>query len=310
MSQRKGNVVTFFDEIASEYGRQYDAADSMAQFPLDGVRKEKAVQMLRQFKPSGKVLDIGCGPGRLVLDLVNLGYDVTGMDISNGMVREAEQYVSRNVQPNSPPATFRVGDIEALDIPSGSCDAVVVLGVLEYLEDDAVAFAEISRVLRSGGIAVVAFRNRLFNLGSLNKYTEREVETGSYTKLLDQFHHEMEAAQGKDSIGLPLAQFAGELRALAATWKEQSEEGPALGLTPSPFQFDMRQHTPQEARALGEHHGMQCKVLRYLHFHPFPPAIEQAKPTVFNVLGLAMEKLDDTPIGCVMASVFMTVFQS
>src|SRR5258708_37248548 len=53
-----------------------------------------------------------------------------------------------------------VGDAEALDFPSGFFDAIVSLGMLEYLVSHERALAGMFRVLRPGGVAVLAVPNR------------------------------------------------------------------------------------------------------------------------------------------------------
>ena len=49
-------------------------------------------------------------------------------------------------------------------------------------------------------------------------------------------------------------------------------------------------------------------ALLYFHFHPFPPGFERQNPQVFNRLGVAMESLDDSPVGALMASAFVGAF--
>ena len=46
----------------------------------------------------------------------------------------------------------------------------------------------------------------------------------------------------------------------------------------------------------------------YFHFHPFAPAFERGHPRLFNRLGVAMERLCETPIGALQASAFVAAF--
>src|SRR5206468_825627 len=52
----------------------------------------RAVEDLRGAIPaSGRVLDVGCGYGRIALPLAELGYDVTGIDIAPNLIRSARR---------------------------------------------------------------------------------------------------------------------------------------------------------------------------------------------------------------------------
>jgi len=77
-----------------------------------------------------------------------------------------------------------------------------------------------------------------------------------------------------------------------------------------PLPIHLRQHTPREARDAFAKSGFTCVATDYFHFHPFPPAFESAGPVLFNTLGLAMESLGATPVGALMASAFLCVFQA
>ena len=74
----------------------------------------------------GLVVDLGCGSGLLARELVDAGYRVLGIDISEAMVE-----ISRN---RVPEAEFRVGSLFEADIPP--CVAVTAVSeVLNYLFD-------------------------------------------------------------------------------------------------------------------------------------------------------------------------------
>lgn len=104
-----------------------------------------------------KILDVGCGPGELIVSLLRKGYDVCGVDISQRMVEEAV----RTVRGNGFPDWDRgfVGDIEKLDFSDGAFDVVVASGVIEYQKDDHAALCEMSRVLKKGGLLIANVTN-------------------------------------------------------------------------------------------------------------------------------------------------------
>lgn len=96
-----------------------------------------------------RLLDVGCGLGdaarALAADLGPAG-GVVGLDASTAMLEAA-----RAGWDVLCPASFTVGDAQALDVPSGSFDAARSERVLQWLPDPQAAVAELARVLRSGG---------------------------------------------------------------------------------------------------------------------------------------------------------------
>ena len=113
------------------------------------ARQRFALQLVDARLPRGsKILDVGCGPGETAAMLMQHGYHVWGLDIAESMVRCARERCRAD--------RFQVGDIEAMPFQDGTFDCVVCLGVLEYLDADAVALSEIERVLKPGGRAVVS----------------------------------------------------------------------------------------------------------------------------------------------------------
>ncbi len=97
--------------------------------------------------PPRDVLDVGCGTGFLALLLAELGYYVTGIDLSEGMLATAE----RRADGLNPRPIFRVGDAIAPPFPPASFDVVVNRHLLWTLIDPARAFSAWYRVLRPGG---------------------------------------------------------------------------------------------------------------------------------------------------------------
>jgi ubiquinone/menaquinone biosynthesis C-methylase UbiE len=105
----------------------------------------------------GRVLDLGCGNGRVALALAALGYEVEGLDISPSMVEEARAAA----EAAGIDARFRVGDAVKLPYEESELDGVVFScnGIGHLTGEGKVAcLVELVRVLRPGGIAVLSLR--------------------------------------------------------------------------------------------------------------------------------------------------------
>lgn len=98
----------------------------------------------------GDVLEIGCGSGAMASDLLHRYPDVrlTATDVDDAMVDASRQRLT----PFGSRATVRRADATALPFPDASFDAVVTFLMLHHVIDWERALAEITRVLRPGGV--------------------------------------------------------------------------------------------------------------------------------------------------------------
>jgi len=100
---------------------------------------------------SGRVLDVGSGPGYLIRALEEAGYEAAGLDHSEEALRLGAQHVSAEIQ---------LGDVcEHIPWDDGSFDGVVLHDVIEHLTEEDAALVEIRRVLRPGGLVLLSTLN-------------------------------------------------------------------------------------------------------------------------------------------------------
>ena len=82
--------------------------------------------VIKYLPKQGKILDAGYGTGRWLLYLRKLGYDITGLDISEEALRTIRSY------DNSIPVVQ--GDVEHTQFGDGAFTAIISLGVVEHFE--------------------------------------------------------------------------------------------------------------------------------------------------------------------------------
>jgi len=139
-----------FDSLALEYTRERERQVSFVE------QKRIVIELLGGLR--GRLLEVGCGPAIMLPDLLAMGFEVHGIDVSGEMVRRAEQRMAGH--PLAGRCHLSVGDIERLQFPDALFDVVLAMGVLEYLPSYATALREIARVLKPGGRVVLTVPNR------------------------------------------------------------------------------------------------------------------------------------------------------
>jgi ubiquinone/menaquinone biosynthesis C-methylase UbiE len=119
--------------------------------------RAKTVLSLLAVKSGERVLDIGCGNARDIVQIAECGGVIVGVDISEGMVAAAKQELE-HIGMSS--ITLQVGDAACLDFPDASFDKVLCSEVIEHIPDAPRALREIRRVLKPRGSLVLSTPNR------------------------------------------------------------------------------------------------------------------------------------------------------
>lgn len=108
-------------------------------------------------KPGARILDLGCGPGTITVDLANAvgksGY-VLGVDFAADAIAAAQQYAKQELQ-QAGQIAFAVGDLFELDLPPASFDIVHAHQVLQHVNDPIGALKSLAKYCKPDGIIAV-----------------------------------------------------------------------------------------------------------------------------------------------------------
>lgn len=127
---------TFYDQ------HPFDWAPRDTSEAIDSTVSRPLLDLIESLDPNSLVLDIGCGPGRVLGVLARRGIRCVGLDRSRVSVRlAAERYHRPGV----------VGDNLRLPFANGTADVVISDGVIHHTENPQAAFAENCRILKPGG---------------------------------------------------------------------------------------------------------------------------------------------------------------
>jgi SAM-dependent methyltransferase len=113
--------------------------------------ENSAGYLLPRLQDADRVLDVGCGPGTITVDLaarVPRG-EVIGIDAAGDVLEAARQEANRQGRPN---VRFDACDVYHLAFGDGAFDVVHAHQVLQHLADPVAALAEMRRVCRPGGL--------------------------------------------------------------------------------------------------------------------------------------------------------------
>ena len=119
----------------------------------DVLRRRALVRSALGALPGDRIIDIGCGPGFYVAELleeVRPHGSVVGIDGSDPMLAIARRRCAGHEN-----VSFHQADATSLPVEDGEADGGVSVQVLEYVPDIPAALAEVHRALRPGGRLVV-----------------------------------------------------------------------------------------------------------------------------------------------------------
>ncbi len=156
------SLAAHFDLRATRYSAKYSVAHPRHLYEHE--KRERLMYARRwiaryaESQPAGNLLDVGCGDGRLVREVLgrHSAWRATGVDVSRSMICNAEQSsLSAGLDGR---AAWQVG---ALQATSGTHDIVVSLGVVGYQHDQPEFLRALASRVRPGGLLIFTFANAL-----------------------------------------------------------------------------------------------------------------------------------------------------
>jgi 2-polyprenyl-3-methyl-5-hydroxy-6-metoxy-1,4-benzoquinol methylase len=193
--KRRNEWEMFFDGHAPKYMNETFTRNTVKE--IDFILEEL------KLKPSSSILDIGCGTGRHSIELAKRGYKVAGVDISSGMLAEADKAAKtvgvkvRWVHADATTFKSRKKFDAALCLCEG---AFGLLGSADHhIEHDLAILRNINAALKPGSGLILTAPN---GFRKIRKYTQEDVEQGKFDPLtmVETFMMEWDTPRGKKSI--------------------------------------------------------------------------------------------------------------
>ncbi|MGL5351887.1 MAG: class I SAM-dependent methyltransferase [Clostridium sp.] len=141
----------------------------------------------KYFSKSGKVIDIGSGPGRYSIELLKRGYEVDLLDLSQNELNIAKSEIEKlGLAANNYHCKSAL-DLESFE--NESFDNILVMGPMYHLhskDDRQKVLTEVNRVLKKDGVAIIAFINTWGALkAAVTEFPLEFIDEEKFEKYLD-----------------------------------------------------------------------------------------------------------------------------
>ncbi|MGD0377186.1 MAG: class I SAM-dependent methyltransferase [Streptosporangiaceae bacterium] len=162
-----------------------------------------AIRRLLYGRRFGHAVDVGGGYGRLSVVLADYADKVTLAEPSRQQLELASSFLARH-----PAIDCRRMTASELEFPDASTDLVTMIRVMHHLPDPAKEFAEVSRILRPGGYAIIEAANTTHAVNRVRYLLRREqipasaVDIGSRGSIPYVNHHPDTVARQLEAAGL------------------------------------------------------------------------------------------------------------
>lgn len=142
------------DQLAKLYSKEYfegdfrcgHAGSYFEEKTQTSLEDEALISHIKQWKPAGKFLEIGCAGGAFLHAARKAGYEVKGVEFSDVAAELAREKFGLDVV---------TGDVKVARYPNNTFDVVFMGDVLEHLPDPVATCKEVFRVMAPGGIFVI-----------------------------------------------------------------------------------------------------------------------------------------------------------
>ncbi len=153
---------------------------------------------LKQYAfPHARILDIGCGNGRLYQMFEDLSIVYTGIDQSENLIAHAKN--------KFPQVNFQVGNMIALPFENGQFDRIYAIASFHHLPNfdlRLTALQEMKRVLVSGGKIIMT------NWNAQSNWAQKKIQTGDWQI----------GENGSDHLMVPWKNGAGQIQGMRHYW--------------------------------------------------------------------------------------------
>lgn len=272
-SKQQKQTREFFNGFATQWSNS--AKDDMDDyFNVIKVRGNYVLSSIKKYcKKNPRILDIACGTGDLVIDLLRLNYDAYGFDFAEFMIKKARSNAKKEKLPENRFFVNSFFDFE----PKQKFDFISANGFIPYISEIQLKkFLKISHNwLNKKGVLVVESRNRLFNCISFNDYTMQEIKAGTIKNLLEECTM---INNTKNKKSLLKEKFSSKLKS------NLTKQGIIDGKHGKVLVEQMFQYTPFQLIKMLTKNKFKVIDIHPNHIHGVPTSIKSSNPKIHKFI--------------------------
>lgn len=275
-TRQQKETLTYFKKYAKDWKRK---ANTQSQDEVNVIkqRNDYALRIIDERKKTEFVLDVGCGTGDLVCEISKRGIKAIGVDFAKEMIGIAENN-ARKLKCER--AKFEHCSIFDFNFESNKYDVISANGFIEYI-----SYKELNKLLdlsfkalKKDGSLVLSSRNRLFNIFSLNKFTQEEIENNNITLLLSEAIKIVNAKNISELIGLK-----------TASRRKNNQAQLNTGINVS-IRY---QYTPGQLINLLKEKGFEPIQIFPIHIHGVVPKFKNKYPTIHGNISNLLQNYEE-----------------
>ena len=271
MELGKKKAQDYYDQESEKYKAMYE--EGYEKYPANLIRLKLIINRLKKNNLQN-ILDVGCGTCIPMIKLLQQGFSVRGFDFSADMIKMGKIELKKVGYDST--SIFQADLEDDSSLPEETFDAILALGVFPHISDELKALINMKKRLNDNGKVFIEFRNELFSLFSLNKY--------SYDFFLNKM---MQKDSLPEDVSNQVIQFYSQLFNVEKSQVENKEKisyNEILARFRNPLTINDELFKPA---------NLEIQKIHFYHYHALPPVFEQKFPKLFYQLSQQLEKPDD-----------------
>jgi 2-polyprenyl-3-methyl-5-hydroxy-6-metoxy-1,4-benzoquinol methylase len=265
-SDQQKQTKDFFEKFSQEWKK---SVQSISDDSVNMIKQRNnfVENCSKNISSDSKTLDVGCGTGDLVINLLQNGFDAYGIDFSSEMIKTA-----KNSAQNISLSSEHFHEISFFNFNSNIVfELISANGFIEYISPSQLEdfLKKSNQLLSKDGLLVFGSRNRLFNVFSMNSFTLDEIES----KNIDSLIRESTIFNSCTNMQEVLNNF--EPISLESPDKQSMTD----------IDVNMRyQYTPFQLFTLLHKYGFEILNISPIHIHGITPAGKKIDPQLHTSL--------------------------
>ena len=253
-------VALHYDGSAPSYHEQYDPDRIWTndEYPANWFRLQKVISILRD-ESASSVYELGAGEASTLARIHDdLGITVRGSDLSPEMVRLGRENLERHGVDPDALVQLDAQDRSAVAAEQarvGLSDAVMALGVIPHVRDDAGFVGAMAGFVRPGGTLLLQFRNSMFSMFTFNRLTKEFILEELMAPVPERF---------RDAVAADLDSRLAVDKPPIRTWDKDA---------PAYDEILARFHNPFELADVVRDQGFTDISFHWYNFHPTYPML-------------------------------------